>query len=599
MANFEVTVAGKSYHVSAPDAQTAAKAATQYASAPATRARADAERTVGRLDQRAAGRTGSAAAGRLDEDRSRSAAQGYSFGVSDELQSALPAVRTAVANAFGRGPGYTAKDAYDARMGVEAQRLNAFRQEHPVQSALNEMGGGLANPVNALGGEFIAGARGTAAVGRAALVGGATGAAYGAGSAQQGQRLQGALAGGAVGAGTGGVLQAAGNAVARSATRAATQAAPARQLARQGVQLTPGQRAGGALRRMEDGATSIPITGDIIRNAQRRSIESFDRVAVNRALAPIGQTLPNNVDIGREGVREATARISQAYEGALQGVTIAPDQQLAQDLNAALQTPNLTQNAQATLTAIVGDLRTRLASSPNGPANAIDGRAWKQIDSELSAAIRSADNASGTDPAQRLLREALTRTRAAWTGVMERGNPQALAAVRQADEATANLARIRDASQGTATAAREGAFTPADLNRAVRNGDSSAGNRAYAQGDALMQDLTDPAMQVLPQTVPDSGTVFRSVMTGNLAGLGLGAVTAGPTAIAYSRPVQAVLNQIYAAGNPGQARAALAQLQQLAARSPGLQPLYQELAGKLGVQPLQHGDQQGTPQPQQ
>jgi hypothetical protein len=52
--------------------------------------------------------------------------------------------------------------------------------------------------------------------------------------------------------------------------------------------------------------------------------------------------------------------------------------------------------------------------------------------------------------------------------------------------------------------------------------DPSKGKRAYAQGKAMMQDLSDSGRSVLGQTVPDSGTTGRALTAGLALG-GLGA----------------------------------------------------------------------------
>jgi hypothetical protein len=296
----------------------------------------------------------------LDRDRSSALVQGYSFGLGDEIMGLRSAAKT---------------------------------------------------------GKFIGPARAAGSVTRAAGVGGAMGAAYGAGSAEPGSRMKGAAVSGGVGAVTGGLAQVAGNALAgRVATAPMRPVSPQRQISRQGTDLTPGQMIGGSAQRIEDAFTSVPFSGDAIRDAQRRGIQSFDRAAMDRVLAPIGGA---GDDIGRAGMRDTSH--------------------------------------------------------------------------------------------------------------------------------------------------------------------TSAGNRAYAQGDALLQDLAEPAMQVLPQTVPDSGTALRSAFTSSPQGLIVGAVTGIPTALIYSRPVQYVLNAIYRASDGVQAEAGLQQLAQLAARNPALAPLYIELQGRLGA----------------
>lgn len=520
----------------------------------------------------------------------RATNKGFTFGVADEIDAAGAAVETGLNNALRRvtgrpDVGYGMRDAFGAVMQAERESDTQFAQDHPVQNVGFQVVGGIANPLNKLGGAYVQGASGAGQVGRAAAVGGAWGAAYGAGNARPGERLEEGAKGAVTGALTSGVLQLGGNALAGAARRkAALPPTPQRQLSAQGVDLTPGQMLGGGWQRAEDAMTSVPFTGDAIRNAQRRGIESFDRAALGRVLAPIGGTAD---DVGRAGVRDTSQQVSNAYNTALGGVQVAPDEGLAAGIRAVRQTPNLPPAVRQDLDAFLGDVEARLA----GP---IDGATWKALDADLGAAIRSADAGSASQPSQRFLRDALIRLRAEVGGTMQRANPEAFGAVRQADEASAMLARIREASQYQGTAAREGLFTASDLNRAVRGMDTSAGNRAYAQGNALLQDLAEPGVQVLPSTVPDSGTALRSAFTSSPQGLIVGGVTGIPASILYSQPVQGALNAIYRAQNGPQASAALQQLSQLAARQPALVPLVQELQRRLGGQ----GVEQSTAAPQ-
>lgn len=403
------------------------------------------------------------------------------------------------------------------------------------------------------------------------------------------ERAPGAMKETAITFGTGAALTGGANALRARATRAAARpASPQRQVSRQGVDLTPGQMAGGTLQRMEDGLTSVPILGDSIRSARIRGVESFNRSALNRTVEPVGGQIPAGTNVGRDGLREAEQTIGAAYDNALTGVTVQPDSQFGQDIVQALHRRQLPPDAMQEVEAVLNNVADRA----RGP---MDGRLWKELDSEIRTAADAADHASAQRPSMRYVRDTLRDVREAFRGVLERSAPQALASVREADAATANLARIRQASQYTGSSARNGVFSPADLNRAVQGMDTSAGNRQFARGDALMQDLTDPAMQVLPQQVPDSGTPFRSLMAvggfgGGAAAIGadpvvVGASVAGLTGASalYSRPAISALNAIYRATNPGQAQQALSQLQALAARDPALVPHYERALQHLGL----------------
>jgi len=524
-----------------------------------------------------------------------------STGVYDELgygtDFVLQGAGNLVRRAMGKPVDVPARVAGQARMDFEREQGASYARRHPGLNALavgtgialsgRPSGAGFTNPLAV--GAVAAGQNAPFALAR-----------------QEGtipQRLPGAARETAMAFGLGSTLAAGGNALLRSA--AARRAAPpsdARLMSREGMLITPGQMIGGAAQRIEDGLTSIPIFGDAIRTARIRGIDSFDEATLSRALAPIQGGRAQTV--GRQGVKDVTKAISGAYTRALAGVQVAPDQQFVQGVQTVAASPRVPPALRGDLMSFVDDVNARLA----GP---IDGQAWKAIDADLGAAIRAADAGSATVPAQGFLRDALKSLKSEVGGLLERTDATAFAGVKAADEATANLVRIRKASQMTGTARTDGRFTPAQLNNAVQATDTSAGNRAYSEGDALMQDLSDPAMRVFPSTVPDSGTPFRSMLQlGTLGGgatvaganpLYTGAVIGGLTVGAgvYSKPVQAAINAIYRASSPGAARAAFGALQAQAARNPALGSVVDRIGRETGLLPDASGGQQATPRGQQ
>lgn len=506
------------------------------------------------------------------------------------IESTMQGGKNLLSRATGRPIETSMAEAGQAARDYEREKERRYAQEHPTGNMLANAASfvTMARPTGAAMLRNPIAAGGAAAVQNAPF-------AVGRQDGSLRERAPGAAAETALSFGLGAGGQRVGNALANRATAARARApSAARRLSQEGVELTPGQMMGGVARRAEDAATSVPILGDAIRGARVRGMESFDRAAINRTLAPVNAQLAPNANVGRQGVQAATQEISNAYNTALRGVNVAPDQQYAAELAAIEQTPNLTAAQREQLTAVLGDLRGRFGEP-------IPGDLWKVIDSDLGKAIRAADHASQQAPGGRALTQALGRLQTAHNDLLMRTSQQAHAGVQAADDATANLARVRQASQYTGTSARDGVFSPADLNRAVQGMDTSAGNRNFATGQARMQDLSEAGMQVLPQQVPDSGTPFRSLMTvGGLSGGGvsLGAnpemVLAGLAGLAgasamYSRPAMSLANHIYRATNPGQAAQALSQLATLAGRDPALIPFYERVAMDLGVSPVPVG----------
>lgn len=478
------------------------------------------------------------------------------------------------------GRGYSdVRDSYRALQGID----NQVNRSQRIAGGLTGAGAMMLAPGVGQAGSFIrSGATGLQQTARAAAVGGGAGALFGAANTDGGleDRAAGGLLGAGVGAATGGLLDAGGQrAIAGAARRFAEGPSPQRRLSRLGVDLTPGQVAGGVLRRVEDGLTSVPILGDAIRGAQRRGLGTFDRGATNIALEPIGVNLADTA--GRAGVRTADDAISAAYTQALDGTTYALDEGATTALDRVRRTARITPDMRRNLSAVLDNILEPLQAGP------VTGQAWKEADSQLAAAIRSADRGSASAPEQRILRDRLQEAREALGGAMERANPDAYTAVRAADRASAQYRLVRKASADVGSAARGGDASPQTLNRAVI---SAGGERRAARGESLLQDYTDDAMGVLPSTVPDSGTALRGLLS--LGGIGGGATAVGANPVvvggsigalgllstAYGQTGQRIFNAIYRSTDRQAARSALGELQQMAAQNPALQGQYEAAA---------------------
>jgi len=324
----------------------------------------------------------------------------------------------------------------------------------------------------------------------------------------------------------------------------------------EGVSLTPGQILGGAAQRVEDGLTSLPIMGDSIKAAQKRGIVSFDRAAINRALEPVGDSLPKGME-GREAVAYAQSVLGDAYDSLLPKLT--------GELNAARPANALPaaagQAAKPTLREELDVIRQMGSNLPPEQAGQLgrildkevmsrftsagkaSGETLKNIESRLGELAKSLGRSDNYD--NRTLGDAVKETQAALRRMIEDVNPQYAKELSAINSGYANFKRIQKAAAGVG--ATDGIFTPAQLQSAVKAGDASKDKARFAVGDALMQDLSEAGKGVLSRTVPDSGTPFRFA---NMATLGSGAVNplipgiAGVGALAYSPPVQKVIEAL-------------------------------------------------------
>jgi len=415
---------------------------------------------------------------------------------------------------------------------LEQQRaLDRYNAEHNKAARLaGQVAGGVASG-------FLTG--GTATGLRGAGIAAGQGAAYGFGSGEGSvqDRLDEVLpgaAGGVVGYGLG-------RGVARVLNPQTSRAA--RELIDEGVPLTPGQIAGGVGRTIEDKATSIPVLGEAISSARRRGIEGFNKAAINRALKPIGKKLPEGIEAGYDAVEYAQDELSNAYRKLLPSLKVRADQQFADDLKnlsdlaSEMPSERFNQFQQIVNRHIIERF------SKNGT---MSGEAMKEAESELGRLARSYMGSSVAD--ERLLGNALREAQSQLRQLVERSNPSKAVELKAINRGFANLVRAERA----ASSASGGVFTPGQLQTATRVLDSSTRKTASARGDALMQDLATAGREVLPSTVPDSGTAGRllpwligggSVMgtqsdDPTLQTLGaLGLIASG----AYTRPGQALM----------------------------------------------------------
>lgn len=315
---------------------------------------------------------------------------------------------------------------------------------------------------------------------------------------------------GAIGAAAGAGGQAAINGLARI-VRPNT-APEVKQLIDEGISVTPGQILGGAARRAEEAMTSVPIIGDAIKAAQRRGIEDFNQAALRRAVDPIGGSVKG---VGRDAVASAKQQLGQAYDN------------LLPKMKADVLEPQFVQN--------LANLRGMAQSLPAKEAQQFDNIITREIDQRLAPnGVLSGDNlkaaqaglrtqsegfATATDGYQRQLGQALKQAEQELRDLVSRANPANASELAAINQGYANFKRIQRAA--SSVGAQDGVFTPAQLQQAVKALDRSKDKARFAQGDALMQDLTDAGKARLAQTVPDSGTPFRLA---TMATLGAGAL---------------------------------------------------------------------------
>jgi len=411
--------------------------------------------------------------------------------------------------AIGAADALTAGNLDSLAGGQAGLAIDYARQNNPGASLLGTVTGGAL----AAGGAELGLARAGLGAGAAALGGDALyGAAYGAGSADDGSRLLGAAAGGA-----GGLLGGIGG---RAAARGAgsllggVQNAEAQGLRAAGVPLTAGQAAGGVLKGVEDRLSGLPVVGDIVNARHLEGFQGFNRAAFDESLADIGESTGGV--IREQGIDLAQDATKRGYGRALDDVNVTPDPQFRPAYDAAVATGSAVPRVGPEFSAY-----ERANMAPLVDQSSFNGATIQDFIQQT----RGAD--FGSDAMGDLVGRSVAGAEDAMRGLVGRQAPDVLPALGRADSSYRKVQVLRDAvnrARNGTGAGETGVFTPAQLSTAAAANAKKFGN---SQGTTRQPffDLTRAGQAVLPNSVPDSGTAGRAVVAGGLglAGLGGGA----------------------------------------------------------------------------
>lgn len=272
-----------------------------------------------------------------------------------------------------------------------------------------------------------------------------------------------------------------------------------------GIRVTPGQygrstggKFGASVARSEDRAISTPFVGDRIVADRNTSLDDFAKATINRAVEPIGLSLPESVRPGRAAVKWAGDKLSAAYNSLLPNLRVQGDEQFLttlQGIHSEAQT--LAPARVSQFNSIVGDLGRFWQ---NG--NALSGEALKQVDERLGARIRRFSASPDAD--QQDLGDALQSVRDAVHDLAARQNPDYAGQLQSINRGWKGLVQVEKASANS-----KASITPAGYSQAVKQTSDTVRRRGYARGEALNQDLADAGSDILPSEIADSGTAGR------------------------------------------------------------------------------------------
>lgn len=276
-------------------------------------------------------------------------------------------------------------------------------------------------------------------------------------------------------------------------------------LMNEGVTPTTGQILGGGFQRLEEGLSSVPLIGDFIKNAQLRAVEDLNKAAFNRALKPIGKELPKDIT-GREAVQFADDALGNAYQKLLPKMTVQADATFTtglSNLKQAVDSGAINQTTKDFFNKWINDNVTNKFQGQN----AITGETLKGIQENFRVKINELSASTLND--ERVIAGALKQAQDEFRQLVTRSNPNYAKELNAINTGYANFKRVQNAA--SKLGAEEGIFSPAQLQNAVRAMDKSKDKARFAEGKALMQDLSESGKTVLGSKVPDSGTPYRTM----------------------------------------------------------------------------------------
>lgn len=347
-------------------------------------------------------------------------------------------------------------------------------------------------------------------IGGAMAQGAGIGGAYGFGG---GEGFEDRLSRGALNAGVGAVTQIPFHFAGRALTGSTSKSPAVDLLRNEGVRPTIGQALGGKLNVREESLASLPLGGGSVTAARQHAVQDLNRAAYNRVLAPLGQKVAQDSQVGHSAINMLHSAISKSYDDLLDKVTVparldkkfvATVGQVRQGLIADLPEERTLQFDKQ-----IKRILDLMASAE--PKGGLPGRSFKHLDSHLGDMTRKYLGASDAD--QNSLGYGIAQMHMALRDMIARQNPKFAAQLMANNKAYAQFIRIADAS-GKAS---DGVFSAAQLDQSVRKLANSA--ITVARGKGLMQDLSSAGAQVLNKPIGNSGTAERSAWLHPLSAL--------------------------------------------------------------------------------
>ena len=384
------------------------------------------------------------------------------------------------------------------------------------------------------------------------------------------------LTGAVMGAGTAGVLGGAGKALSPQISKMV------QMLARNGVQMTPGQIFGGMTKGVEDRLAGLPLVGDFISSAQRASRANFftggPEGGINSALAPLARvggkvpagpglvtqghdfleipkpptSVPAGVT-GHDAVKFAGDTLNDAYDSLLPhtSTVLTPDFWNGVHEIVTNAKNNVLPDHATLLNNTVKNVFGKIGALSDNTQ--ITGHQAQDLNSEFNDLARTW--AGSSNPNEKILSKTFGEIRDAIRNQVSDSNPNLAPQLTAINEGWRNLVPIELAAgkaPGSAAGVEAGVPTPAQYRQAIGQAlDQSVRKRGMARGTVTGQKYAEAGINVIPSSVADSGTAGRlalpAMIAAALANPAL-LLKAAAVPLMYSNPGLKIANALFAHG---------------------------------------------------
>jgi len=441
--------------------------------------------------------------------------QGLGFGFGDEAEAYVRSI-------------LSDKDYEEIIKDVRSD-IQKFREEQPVAAYGSELAGGLLTGVAGLGRSALSQAIKQAPKTTAAVQSGLYGVGTGEGDIRTKEGLMERGIGGVAGAGLGVAGSSVGQAVLPRVTP------KARELLKEKVPLTPGQAMGGdegsliggGLRIAEEALSSVPGTG--VTKALRKGQESFNVRGFEKAVQGIkGVKVDKSLPVNKL-YKDVQKQLSNKYDDVVKDLKISNIKTVRGESLNVINSSDLT---QAQRNALIKRYLTPYQNRTNLKGQDVQ-KLLQKIKRDITTKSKS-DNVDILDEA-----EVLKQVR----NVIE-GNTLNIGKLKRVDTAYQQVQTLGEA----VTKSADELYTPAQLRAAIKQADKTRSKVQFKRGEAPLQEYAELGQEVLGRTLPESGTVPRSILgyglLGGGAGVGAGTGTLTPVGMGIAGYLAALQNPL-------------------------------------------------------